>query len=285
MNTASAVRVAPKSFLLTFDVEEFDLLRELGRPLPPSREHEVTASGLARILPLLACHGVRATFFITARFAEAETGCVRAIVDGGHEAAVHGLTHADDYAHMEPGVAVDRLVHARQVLERISGQPAAGVRTPRLQPCRPEVLREAGFSYDASPHPTWVPGRYNGLRLPRTPWREHGMVCIPISVLPMVRVPVSWLWYRCAGPYVGRIMAAMAGYGAPYLHVYFHPWEALPLRAFGVPAALAVRTGDAFVHALDGLLAWSRQRLHPQTVGEFARRLDEDGVLTSRNQP
>jgi peptidoglycan/xylan/chitin deacetylase (PgdA/CDA1 family) len=277
-------RTSRKSLLLTFDVEEFDLPRELGRPLEPSVEHEVTAAGLERILPLLARHGVRATFFITARFAEATPDSVRAIADGGHEIAVHGLAHADDYAGMAPTVAVERLRRARQVLERIGGQPAAGVRTPRLRPCPPDLLCRAGFTYDASPHPTWVPGRYNGLRLPRTPWCEQGLARIPISVLPLVRIPVSWLWYRCAGPYLGRRAAAIAGYGAPYLHVYFHPWEALPLRSYGVPALLAVGAGDAFVQALNGLLEWAVQRLHPQTVAEFARSFVEGHAPTARRQ-
>ncbi len=258
-----------KAFLLTFDVEEFDWPLEFGRPLSSVVQLRVTDEGVHRLLALLSTRGVVATFFITGEFARARSETVRAIVVAGHEAASHGLSHRDDYRTLVPGVAVARLRDARSLLADVTGRPIHGFRAPRLRPCAPGIIRDAGFSYDASPHPTWVPGRYNGLRFPRQPWSEDGIVRVPISVLPVIRLPVSWLWYRALGPRLGPLAARAACVGGPYLHLYFHPWEASDLRRFGIPCPLAVRSNGAFIDALDRLIVSAKTYLTPSTIRDF----------------
>jgi peptidoglycan/xylan/chitin deacetylase (PgdA/CDA1 family) len=260
-----------KALLLTFDVEEFDLPRELGRPLSRRAELDFSERGLERILALLQRRGVRATFFVTARFAHARRRVLRDIVCGGHEIAAHGLLHRDDYGVLEPERARARLAAARGIIERAAGVSVTGVRMPRLRWCGAEAVRGAGFTYDASAHPTWVPGRYCGLTQPRRPWIEHDLARVPVSVLPGVRLPVSWLWWRWAGPRMGAAAARLATAGAPYLQIYFHAWEALPLQSVGVPVWLARGSGDAFVCGLDRFLGGVGERLQPMTVGEFVR--------------
>lgn len=249
-----APALARKALLLTFDVEELDWPVERGRRLRIESQMRATARGVRRILPVLERHRVSATFFITGELAHHRPDTVRRIVEAGHEAAVHGLAHADDYARMDERRAVQRLSRARALVEAVSGRPALGMRTPRLQPCPARLLRAAGFAYDASPHPTWVPGRYNGLRLPRSPWEEEGVLRVPISVLPGLRAPVSWIWYRSLGSRLGLLGARLAARQAVYLQLYFHPWEAVELRVFGIPWWLAARTGKPFLCILDRLL-------------------------------
>ena len=257
--------------LLTFDVEEFDWPVERGLPLSETEQIGVTEAGLRRLLPVLADHRVRATFFITGRFAQARPGLVRQLVDSGHEPAVHGLRHDEDYGTLSAELAVTRLRQAREIVEHVAGRPVGGVRLPRLRQCPPSVLRDAGFSYDATPHPTWMPGRYNGLHWPRHPWREDGILRVPISVLPVTRLPISWIWFRLAGPTLGYLAAKGALVGAPYLHIYFHPWEARDLRPFGIPSHLATGTGEPFVRALDRFLARAVMHLSPMPVEEMTR--------------
>jgi peptidoglycan/xylan/chitin deacetylase (PgdA/CDA1 family) len=262
-----------KPLLLTFDVEEFDLPSELGRPLPKRLQVDVAERGVHELLPLLARHEVRATFFVTGRFARARPETTRAIARAGHEVAAHGLLHRDDYARMDAERACRRLARARRILESVTRSPVRGVRTPRLRPCAPALLREAGFAYDATPHPTWVPGRYSGLHWPRSAWREEGVVRVPISVLPFVRAPVSFLWYRWAGASLGPILLRLAAAGAPYLHLYFHSWETQPVRRLGVPPVIAARTGAAFLAALDRLLGDGAGRFEPMCVAEYVASL------------
>jgi peptidoglycan/xylan/chitin deacetylase (PgdA/CDA1 family) len=255
-----------KKLLLTYDVEEFDWRLGGGRPLPASEQIGITAEGLRKLLPIHRRHRAPATFFVTGAFASAEPELVKETAQAGHEIAVHGLAHGDDYANLEPTIAIDRLKRARVLVEAASGQEAVGMRTPRLRHCLPFVVRDAGFSYDASPHPTWIPGRYFGLHFRRAPWRQEGITKVPISVLPGIRMPVSWMWFQFAGPRLGLLGARLALLRAPYLHLYFHPWEAISLRPFGALPPFSFRTGEVFLEALDRLLTWSSERLEPQTV-------------------
>jgi peptidoglycan/xylan/chitin deacetylase (PgdA/CDA1 family) len=258
-----------KPLLLTYDVEEFDWRLGGGRPLPAKRQIEVTADGLRALLPLHEKHRVPATFFVTGAFATSEPELVAALADAGHEVGVHGLAHADDYANLEPAVAIERLRRARDIVEDASGRQAVGMRTPRLRSCLAFVVRDAGFAYDASPHPTWIPGRYFGLHHRRRPWRKGGIIKVPISVLPGFRLPVSWLLFQFAGPRLGLLGARLALVGAPYLHLYFHPWEAVSLRPFGALPPFSYRTGGFFLDGLDRLLGWSEGRLEATTVRDF----------------
>jgi peptidoglycan/xylan/chitin deacetylase (PgdA/CDA1 family) len=255
-----------KTLLVTFDVEEFDWRLGGGRPLPAEEQIRITATGLRLLLPIHQRHGVPATFFVTGAFASAEPDLLSEMAAAGHEIAVHGLAHADDYAKLSPAVAVDRLQRARGLVDAASGTSAVGFRTPRLRRCPAAVVLEAGFAYDASPHPTWMPGRYFGLNLPRAPWREQGITKVPISVLPWIRTPVSWMWFQAAGARLGLIGARLATLGAPYLHLYFHPWEAVSLRPLGAPPPFSMRTGATFLETLDRLLGWGRERMRATTV-------------------
>lgn len=258
-----------KKLLVTYDVEEFDWRLGGGRPLPAAEQIKVTAGGLRKLLPIHKRHLVPATFFVTGVFAAAEPELVKEAAEAGHEIAVHGLAHGDDYANLEPTIAVDRLKRAREIVEAASGQEAIGMRTPRLRHCLAFAVRDAGFSYDASPHPTWIPGRYFGLHYRRSPWHKDGITKIPISVLPGLRMPVSWMWFQFAGPRLGLLGARLALLGAPYLHLYFHPWEAISLRRYGAPPPFSLRTGEVFLEALDRLLTWSEGRLEPKTARDI----------------
>jgi hypothetical protein len=258
-----------KKLLVTYDVEEFDWRLGGGRPLPREQQTEITADGLRKLLPYHERHNVPATFFVTGVFAEAEPTLLRDLAGAGHEVAVHGLEHRDDYANLEPSIAIDRLKRAKQMVESASGQPAVGMRTPRLRSCLAFVIRDAGFSYDASPHPTWIPHRYFGLHFPRTPWRKDGITKVPISVLPFIRMPVSWMWFQFAGPRLGLMGARLAVFGAPYLHLYFHPWEAVSLKPYGAPPPFSRHTGQPFLEGLDGLLSWSQGRFDASTIRGF----------------
>jgi peptidoglycan/xylan/chitin deacetylase (PgdA/CDA1 family) len=263
-----------KPLLLSFDAEGFDLPLEWGRPLPLESQLDATATGIARLLPVLASHDARATFFVTGALARDRPQLVASLTAAGHEVGVHGLDHQDDYGALAAHDAIARLRVAREFVQRASEQVAEGVRTPHLLPCPANRLRAAGFIYDASSHPTWVPGRYNHLRQPRRPWWEDGLLRLPISVIPVVRWPVSFVWYRAVGLYVGRWSAHLAASGTPYLQLYFHPWEAVDVHALGAPHWLSVRTGAAFIRVLDDLLTWSAPRYRSITLGTFARECE-----------
>lgn len=60
--------MTPK-ILLSFDIEEFEMPREYGDPIPFDMQMEVSRQGTTKILDLLLKHGIKATFYTTANFA------------------------------------------------------------------------------------------------------------------------------------------------------------------------------------------------------------------------
>jgi peptidoglycan/xylan/chitin deacetylase (PgdA/CDA1 family) len=254
-----------KRLLVTFDVEEVDwgspAARSGWEPCRPSAE------GLAAILPMLERLGLPTTLFCTSSFARAHQDPLRDAAARGHEIASHGLDHRDDYATMAPAVAAGRLRDSRLELEDATGSVVRGLRTPRLAPCSATAIAEAGFSYDASPHPTWVRHGLRGLRMPRVPWSEAGIVRVPLSATPGLRLPAGWYVLRALGAAPAALLARRAGAGAPWVHLYFHPWEAVDLRRWMGAHPLGWGTGTAWVASLERLLERLAARLSPATVG------------------
>ncbi len=266
------------SLLATVDLEEFVLPVEAGLDTGDAVVFDTSRQGLDRLAALFRRTGVRATFFTTIAFARRFPEAVAALAAEGHELGLHCLDHADDYAAMAPSMAAERLAAGRRELMERFGVPVTGFRAARLAAPAPAVLREVGFVYDSSLHPTWVPGRYNNLRASRTPFRRDGIVEVPISVTRRLRLPVSWFWLRNLGAAYGRLCLRSAMAETGYLNVYVHPWEFadLPrLRFRGIMRRLSVRrTGERFVRLFEGFLrAALRRGLVPRTLDEFVRDL------------
>ena len=168
---------------LSFDFEEFDLPREHGAEILTDEAVRISADGAHRLLDLLARHEVRATAFCTQVLAVQSPEMVRRLIAGGHEVAAHGLEHSD------PGDPRQ----CREELERICGCPVVGYRSPRMAAIDEAALAAAGFRYDASLNPTFMPGRYCHLTSPRTPFVREGLCEVPASVTPLLRLPLFWL--------------------------------------------------------------------------------------------
>lgn len=233
--------------LLSFDIEEFDLPTEYGLAISWEEQLRVSREGSGHILDVLARHGVRATFFCTARFAEAAPDVLRAICDGGHEVASHGYAHS---AFEEADLA-----RSREILRRMSGQPVTGFRMPRMMHVADEALLRAGYRYNSSLNPTLIPGRYNHLNQPRTWFRREGLLQLPASTTPRVRFPLFWLSFHHLPPALYRRLARLTLRHDGYLLLYFHPWEFMPLQGIsGLPRLVTRNSGTAAVERLDQLI-------------------------------
>lgn len=203
---------------LSFDIEEFDTPREYGSPIPEKKQVEISLRGTERILETLMGFGVRATFFCTANFARQRPDIVRRIVREGHEVASHSYYHSK--------FETSHLLESRLELERITGQTIHGYRSPRMYGADHDELLRAGYTYDSSLNPTYLPGRYNNRKEPRSIFRTaEGIVEIPASVSSPGRLPLFWLSLHNMplGMYLWLCQGAIRRDG--YLNVYFHPWE------------------------------------------------------------
>lgn len=255
-----------KRLLLTFDVEEVDW----GPPPTFGRDStDPSAEGIDRVLPVLERISVRATFFCTGLFAKRRPERIRRIAEWGHEIASHGWEHRDDYGRLSPSVAIDRLRNSRRLLEDITGREVHGVRTPRLSACPAKLLAGSGFSYDASHQPSWVRRGLRGLRMPRGPWEQEGILHVPLSVVPVIRLPVAWYVLRLAGAGTTGALARLAGAGTPFVHLYFHPWEAAVLDSDLARHPLGWRAGPAWIRPFETLVSQLARNYVPESVGEF----------------
>lgn len=215
-----------RKILLSFDVEEFDLPLEYGQAVGIDEQLQTGYRGLEALLPLLERPGLQTTLFTTAFFADHFSNTIRQLA-ARHEIASHTYCHTR--------FETEDLKTSKQKLEEICGKKVEGLRMPRMQPVRAEDVAAAGYRYNSSLNPTWIPGRYNHLRKPRKPFTEDSLLQVPTSVTPWLRIPLFWLAFKNLPYSVYHKLALRTLKADGYLLLYFHPWEFIDLSAYRLP--------------------------------------------------
>jgi hypothetical protein len=212
--------------ILSFDVEEFDLPLEYGLAISVQEQLDIGYAGLLAMEKLIETKHLCSTLFTTAFFAENFPTEVRAL-SVRNEIASHSYFHSS--------FKDEDLKNSRCKLESVIGKQVYGLRMPRMQKASASVVKEAGYWYDSSINPTWIPGRYNNLKLPRKPYSEHGVVQFPVSVSSRLRLPLFWLAFKNL-PYNFYLNLALGTLRRDgYLSFYFHPWEFVDLSRYKLP--------------------------------------------------
>jgi len=255
--------------LLSFDAEEFDLPREHGVEISLEQAMQVSAAGMTRVLDCLRQHHAVATFFCTANFAQQAPQLVRRMVDEGHEVASHGVDHTHPQE-SDPQVS-------RQLLQQASGQLVTGYRQPRMMPVDDAELARVGYRYNSSLNPTIIPGRYMHWNTPRTWFERDGVIQVPASVTPLLRLPLFWLSLHHFPLSVYVRLACRVLNHDGYMATYFHPWEFYPLGdcpQYHVPFIIRRRCGDEMVSRLDQVLTrLLQQGYSTSTFSQFLNSL------------
>ncbi len=228
-----------RQVLLSFDVEEFDMPLEYQFNIPVDEQMRIGIEGLNAITPILET--VPSTLFTTANFANHYPERISKLALS-HEIASHTFYHT--------AYETADLLKSRLRLEEISGQKITGLRMPRMRPVLMEDVKAAGYTYDSSINPTWLPGRYNNFHLPRTVYTENGIKRIPASVSPGIRIPLFWLSFKNMpyALYLKLCRQTIAKDG--YICLYFHPWEFTPIEQFGLPGYTRRWCGPILVERL-----------------------------------
>ncbi|HTL09891.1 MAG TPA: polysaccharide deacetylase family protein, partial [Chitinophagaceae bacterium] len=242
--------------LLSFDLEEFDIPNEFGAALPIEEQLAVTQEGMNNLLPLLTQLNIPCTFFTTAFYAQENAAAMKSLA-ATHEIASHSFYHSR--------FTNEDLLASRQVLAAVTGQSIAGFRMPRLAPVDMALIRSAGYLYDASLHPTWLPGRYNHLGQPRTLFKNDGLWRMPSSVTPTLRFPLFWLAFKNLPLWFIQQCSLQVLKSDGYLSLYYHPWEYANLAGYHqLPLYIRRRSGEALLHKLRLYLQWL------QTMASFS---------------
>ena len=250
---------------LSFDFEECDLPRESGVDFSLEEGMKLSREGAVAVLDLLDRLGVKATFFCTLNFAENAPEIMRRLIAGGHEIAAHGVDHFHQ-------VKEDPFL-CKAGLERLYGVKVVGYRQPRMFPVDDKALKAAGYEYNSSLNPAFIPGRYNHWDVPRTPFSKDGLMQVPASVTPLVRFPLFWLALHLLPVwlYVALVRRTLRHDG--FLVTYFHPWEfsSLSERAaeLRVPRLVRFNLGAAMLGRLERfILAMQKDGVRFVTIGE-----------------
>jgi peptidoglycan/xylan/chitin deacetylase (PgdA/CDA1 family) len=251
--------------LLSFDVEEFDMPLEYGKPISFEEQINISAAGTQIILELLKRQQVSATFFCTATFALARPELVKQMVAEGHEVASHGYYHSE----FEPA----HLLSSKLVLEKTTGQPITGYRMARMMPVDEAEVHKAGYVYNSSINPTWLPGRYNNFSVPRTLFWQSKVLQLPASVSPVLRLPLFWLSLHNFPLWFYKYLCHKTYRADKYLNLYYHPWEFTDLKdnaKFGFPAYVSKNSGEQMLRRMESLIVSFKEKGLPfGTISEY----------------
>lgn len=125
--------------------------------------------GLPLILDVLARHGIRGSFFVPGVNVELYPDAVAAIVEGGHELALHGYTHTApaDLTREEEQEELDR---AFELLTGAGGT-VTGYRSPSwdVSPNTLDLLERKGLRYSSQFMDELRPYRHPGRRIVELP--------------------------------------------------------------------------------------------------------------------
>lgn len=256
--------------LLSFDIEEFEMPREYGDPIPFTDQIQISKEGTTKILDLLKKHNITATFYTTANFAQNAQDIVTRIVSEGHELASHGLYHD----HFKP----EHLKQSKEILEQIGNTSVKGYRMARMMPVPEEEVYNAGYIYNSSINPTYLPGRYNKLNEPRTYFIREGVWQIPASVTPLIRFPLFWISFHNLPLSLYCALAGRTLKKDGYLNVYFHPWEFMPIgpkSKYNFPFYVTKNTDQKMIDRLGKFIEWALKKGHKF---EHTYKLIEDKI-------
>jgi len=252
---------------LSFDIEEFDNPLPYSKTLSFEQQMSMSEIGTARILDLLKQKNVRATFFCTANFAIHANGLIERMVSEGHEVASHGYYHAK--------FEIKDLKESKDVLERLTGKTVYGFRMANMMPVDAYPVIEAGYQYNSSLNPTFLPGKYNNLSKPRRIFREGTLCQIPASVSSILRIPLFWLSLHNFPISIYKSMCIRTIKKDGYLNIYFHSWELAELRASEIklPSYIVRNSGKALAERLSSLIDFFKQKEYPFSTLKECRNL------------
>jgi len=249
-----------KKILLSFDVEEFDIPEEYGQNIDDNTKFFVSLLGLKKIIALLDKLQIKATFFTTYNFAKQNKKIIRDI-SKKHEISSHGFSHSN--------FTKNDFRKSKIELEKIVEKKIKGFRMPRLRKFSNKDLFRAGYEYDSSINPTYLPGRYNNFKSKRTYFTSNNLMIFPMSVSPVFRFPLFWISFKNVPLVIYKLISSWTLSKDKYLNLYFHPWEFADIENFKIPNYIKKPCGNTMLKRLESYLLWLKLKGEFITFSEF----------------
>lgn len=252
------------TILLTFDVEEFDLPLEYKIPIDAEEQFSTGKQGLDEIEKLLKNHAINTTMFTTARFAIKYQQTIKDL-SYRNEIASHSFNHTS--------FEKADLSKSKIALENITGKGVKGFRMPRMKKINIDWIIKAGYTYDSSINPTFIPGRYNNRHLPRVFYKEKDIILrLPTSVTPNLRIPLFWLAFKNFPYGLYKTLALQTLKKDGYLSLYFHNWEFTDVSKFPLPPYLIRHSGNALLEKMNTFITDFKNEAEFATIENYIQK-------------
>lgn len=251
------------TIFLTFDVEEFDIPLEFNQQISFQLQMDIGKKGLDAISTILNQHDINCTLFTTGSFARHFPDTIKDL-SLKHEIASHALYHSS--------FKKTDLIHSKILLQNITGQSINGFRMPRMKSIDINWLKDAGYLYDASINPIYMPFRYNNLKLPRKIYYDNDLLRVPCSVSPNLRIPLFWLSFKNIPYALYKALALQTLKKDGYLSLYFHPWEFSDISNFDLPFFIRSISGSQLQNNLHRLIKDLKSYAIFSTIGSLINK-------------
>jgi peptidoglycan/xylan/chitin deacetylase (PgdA/CDA1 family) len=248
--------ILDKKILISIDLEEFDLPLEYGEQIPMSEQLEVSLQGMKNLQLLLEKYQVEATIFTTAFWAIHYKEYMKKLSEK-HEIASHSYWHSD--------FSKEFLLSSKLELEGITGKSVKGFRMPRMQSVDDELLKKAGYRYNSSMNPTYLPGKYNNFFKRKNIYVENGLIQVPASVSNFLRIPLFWLSIKLFPTFFYNYLCKSILEKHDYVLIYVHPWEFADLSKYNLPFYIKNISGKKQCDKFEAILTYL------STLGSFDR--------------
>ena len=155
-------------------------------------------------------HNIKSTFFFIGQDLEKKKNSddVKALYDEGHEVGNHTYTHPFGFRKCSYREKYDELRKTDRILKKITGSDVTGYRAPcyDYDDSQRDILIKLGYSYDSSVFPSFfnMPlkllwkvygkrdsgfGRLGFSFKPLRPYDDNGLLELPITMTPIIRIP------------------------------------------------------------------------------------------------
>ncbi len=265
-----------KTILLTFDIEEFPA-KEFNIPINKDEAYKLGYEGTKKILNIVKKNKIKITCFVTYEFAKKYKRIVKELQDLGCEIASHGFNHNHRYNKMSEKEAFSNLKKSLDGMKKL-GFNVKGFRAPQMSKPKYEIIEKVGFIYDSSLHPAWIPGYYNNLSETRKiTIKGKNLKEIPLSVAPIVRFPMAWLWFRNFGLFYEKLLTKINFLDMNFTHIYIHPWELIDIdnkiNKKYMSKLILRKTGDEFIKIIEEYINWCKNKKYEfNTISGFLKK-------------
>lgn len=262
-----------KTLLLVCDFEEFSLPLDFGKKVSEEIMLKKTDEGIERFYGFIRGRSIKITFFVTEKIAERYSDLLKQLIIEGHEIGFHAAINFKD---MKAEDAINCIKCAKQRIENKLNTKIYGVRNHKLAIVPPFIIKEAGFVYDNTLHPTLVPGRYYNFFRSRQITSSYGLINLPISVTPVLRLPFSWIWFRNMGLNYLKFCTSWVFLTQDYTNIYFHSWDFADIENgmdSSLPFFVTRNAGNKAIEILNYYLNWCQiNKIETETIHRYLTR-------------